>query len=164
MSLGRVPPPEETPTAVLSNQPTWPFHWAGEVRELAAAGDFSPRFDEALAQTARLGPSERKLRLQTAMLGLQHWEHLSDTGRRLTEANVDASLLTRPGLVLRGAFALRREHLVCPRVDTDSEPGEVCSRYAELRRLCDRPRPSVELVAWCLKRHATPRHPPRPGS
>ncbi|MES0873925.1 hypothetical protein [Sinimarinibacterium thermocellulolyticum] len=145
----------------LLRQPTWPYHWAGAAQRLAAEADFSAAFDEALAMAAHYGPSERKLRLHLALLGLRHWDALSERARALTQAHVDASLRVQSGALLRAAFAMRRETLVCARVGDDPELLTVCERYAGLRRLCDRPRPSIDLTVWCLERYAQPRHPPR---
>ncbi|WP_281783979.1 hypothetical protein [Sinimarinibacterium flocculans] len=150
-----------TPAAEIQRQPTWPYRWSSEVERLARSGDFSSRFDAALSKTAQLGPAERKLRLRMAALGLHFWESLSPTARALTHANIDATLAVQPGPLLISAFTMRRESLVCDRWDGGGDIETVCSRWHELRKLCDRPAPSVDLVVWCLERNAVPRHPPR---
>lgn len=142
-------------------QPSWPYHWAGEAESLAAARDFSERFDTALKYAAQFGPSERKLRLQLALLGMRHWDALSPTGRALTEDNIDATLRVQPGTLLRSAFAIRREPLVCERWHDGGDLAEVCERGRGLRAICDRRNLDVDTVVWCLERGATPRYPPR---
>lgn len=169
VAVSRHPPVSQSGAALpargiapsIATHPTWPQAWMAEVQRLAAADDFSARFDTALARVIQLGPSERQMRQTLALLALQHWARLSPEAQRLSADNLRFALHALPQQVLVKAFQLRHETLVCGLWSEGGTIAEVCERQRQLRSLCDRSNMNQELANFCLERGATPLHPPR---
>lgn len=138
-------PPAVRDEVSLAQRPTWPYAW------LDAASE-QPQQAEALrAQAVALGPSERPLRTSLALQALQLWPQLSEQGREQARQDILFALKVQPQIVLRTAFGLRREQLVCPLWQDGGDIAQVCANMSGVRRICDRPNPNFQLQSWCFE-------------
>ncbi|SER22099.1 hypothetical protein SAMN04488038_1229 [Solimonas aquatica] len=149
--LWRVPaPPTPQEDVSLAQRPTWPYAWA-------LAAQQQPQQAEALrAQAVALGPSERNLRTRLALRELHDWSQLSPQGREQARADLRFALQVQPQNLLRTAFSLRREQLVCALWTQGGDIAQVCANMAGVRRICDRPHTTLQLSAWCFEHGVLP--------
>ena len=102
----------------ISVRPLWPYSWANLLAAKDNQGQVDLEFNEAMKQSARLGPWEPRVQLQIIRSGLRHWGELGSNKRELVERKVLDALKIQPQKVFVTIKYFGRPDLVCDIEDT----------------------------------------------